>query len=61
MEIIIANPICINMMQQALMTIAHATMMVIHEKTQSYIYQTPSNDFIPPLIKTYESLHSHFD
>jgi hypothetical protein len=33
MDIVIANPICINMVQQASMTTTHATMMVVHEKT----------------------------
>jgi hypothetical protein len=36
-------------------------MMVVQEKTQSYVKQAPSDDFIPFTIETYECLHFCFD
>jgi hypothetical protein len=36
-------------------------MMVVQEKTQSYVKQTSSDDFIPLTIKMYECIHSCFD
>jgi hypothetical protein len=35
--------------------------MVIQEKTQSYVEQTPNIDFILLVIETYGCFHSHFD
>lgn len=35
--------------------------LVAQEKTQSYVEQTPSDNFISLVIETYGCLHSHFD
>jgi hypothetical protein len=60
MDIIIVDSIHIYMVQRALTT-THATMMGIKEKTQSYIEQAPSNDFIPIAIEAYGGLHFCFN
>jgi len=36
-------------------------MMVVQEKTQSYVKQTSSDDFIPLAIEMYECIHSCFN
>jgi len=38
----------------------HAMMITTQKKTLSYIKQTPSDDFIPFVIKTYGCFHFHF-
>jgi hypothetical protein len=43
------------------MTTTQVTMMVVQEKTRSYVKQTLSDDFIPFAIETYGCLHSCFD
>jgi len=43
------------------MTITHAVIMVVYEKTQSYAKQAPGDDFIPLLIEMHECFHFHFD
>jgi hypothetical protein len=36
-------------------------MMVVQEKTQSYVERTLGDDFVPLAIKTYRCFHFHFD
>jgi len=60
MDIVIADSICTNMVQQTSMMTTHVVMMVVHEKTRSYTEQAPSNDFIPLAIETYGCFHFHF-
>jgi hypothetical protein len=43
------------------MMITHVVMMVVEEKTWSYVEQTLGDDFIPLDIETYGCLHSCFD
>jgi hypothetical protein len=43
------------------MMTTHAMMIVVQEKTRSYIEQTPSDDFIPLVLETYGCFHFHFD
>jgi hypothetical protein len=61
MDIFIVDPICINMMQRALVTTTHAMMMAIQEKRRSYTERTQGDDFIPLDIMTYGCLYSRFD
>jgi hypothetical protein len=61
MDIVIANLIRTNMVQQASMMTTHATMMVVQENTWSYAEQSPSDDFIPFTIEIYGCLLSCFD
>jgi hypothetical protein len=60
-DIVIANPIRTDLVQCALMTTSHATIVAAQDKTRSYTKQTLKNDFIPLAIKTYNYLHPHFD
>jgi hypothetical protein len=43
------------------MTTTHAKMMVVQEKTRSYIEQALDDDFIPLTIEMYGYFHSRFD
>jgi hypothetical protein len=61
MDVVIVDPICIDMVQQTLATITHVTTMVTQEKTQSYVERTLGDDFIPFAIETYGCFHFHFD
>jgi hypothetical protein len=61
MDIVIANPIHTDMVQQTLMTTTHATMVVIREKTRSYVEWALDNDFILVDIETYGCFHFRFD
>jgi hypothetical protein len=61
MDIIVVDSTCINMMQQVSTMTTHVMMMVVQEKTRSYVEQTQGNDFIPFSIETYGCLHSRFD
>jgi hypothetical protein len=49
------------MVQQTLTIIAHVVMMVIQEKTWSYVKQTLGDNFIPLAIEKYECFHSCFN
>jgi len=61
LDIIIANFTRLKMVQQASMMITHAMMMVVQEKTRSYVKQTLGDDFIPFAIEMYGYLHFCFD
>jgi hypothetical protein len=61
MDVIITNPIYIDMVQQTLTTTIHVVMMVAQENTRSYVERALGNDFIPLSIETYGCLHSHHD
>jgi len=61
MDVIIANPICIDMVQRTSTTTSHVAMMAIQEKTRSYVEQTLGGDFIPFIIETYECFHFCFN
>jgi hypothetical protein len=39
----------------------HVVMMVVQEKTRSYVEQAQGDDFIPFVIETYGCFHSCFD
>jgi hypothetical protein len=60
-NIVIANPTHTNLVQHASTTIVYATIVVVQDKTQSYIEQVPRDDFIPLAIETYGCLHPRFD
>jgi len=49
------------MVQRTLTLTTHVVMMVVQEKTQSYIEQTLGNDVILLVIETYGCLRFHFD
>jgi uncharacterized membrane protein len=53
MDVIIANPICTDMVWR--------TTMATQEKTRSYVEQTLGGDFIPLIIETYECFHFCFN
>jgi hypothetical protein len=53
MDVVIANPTCIDMLQRTLTTTIYAVMMVAQENTRSYVEQTLGDDFIPLAIETY--------
>ncbi len=61
MDAIIVNLICIDMVQWTTMTTTFGTMIVVQEKTWSYIKRTLGNDFIPLAIETYGCLYFCFD
>ncbi len=61
MDVIIANQIHIDMVQQTSTTTAHVAMMVVQEKTWSYAEQTLRNDFNPLAIEMYECYHYCFN
>ncbi len=58
MNVVITNPTHPNMVQRALSMIAHATIVVIQEKAQSYMEHASRNDFSPLAIEIYGCLHS---
>jgi len=61
MDIIIANPIHTDMVQQTSTTTAHVAIMVVQEKTWSYAEHTLRNDFNPLAIEMYECYHYCFN
>jgi hypothetical protein len=66
MDVMIVDSTRTNMVQRALMTTTHVTMMVAREKKRSYIKRplferTPGNDFIPLVIEMFGCLHFRFD
>jgi hypothetical protein len=50
-DIVIANPTHINMVQRASTMTTHVMMMVAQEKTRSYNERTLGNDSFPLLLK----------
>jgi len=60
-NVFIADPTCIDLVQCALTTTAHAMTVVTQNKTQSYIKSELKDDFIPLVIETYDCLHPCFD
>jgi hypothetical protein len=61
MDIVIVDLTHTNMVQRALTTTTHATIMVVQEKTWSYVKWTPNDDFIPFAVETYGCCHFCFD
>jgi hypothetical protein len=61
MDIVIADLIHTDMVQWTSMMTSHVAMMVVQEKTWSYVKRTPSDDFIPFDIERYGCFHSCFD
>jgi hypothetical protein len=61
MDIVVIDPIRTNMVQRASTATTHAMMIAYQKKTQSYVKQTPCNNFIPLAIDTYGCFHSRFD
>jgi len=51
MDILIIDPIHIDMVQQTSTKTSHATMMAVKEKTWSYAKWAPGDDFIPLALK----------
>jgi hypothetical protein len=60
-DVVIVNLTCIDLVQHALMTIMHASIVVAQDKARSYTKQAPRDDFIPLAIETYDCLHPRFD
>ncbi len=60
MDVAIVDRIRTDMVQQASMMTTHGMMMVIQEKTRSYIKQAPDDDFIPLAIEMYGYFHFCF-
>ncbi len=58
---VIIDLTCLYMIQLALFTIVHATIILVNEKAQSYTMCTSRNDFIPLTIKIYGYLHFCFE
>jgi hypothetical protein len=50
MDIDIVDMICTYMVLQTSTTITHAMMMVVQEKTRSYVERAPNDDFIALVI-----------
>jgi hypothetical protein len=59
-DVVIVDLIHINLVQYALTTIMHATIIAAQNKAQSYTEQTPGDDFIPFAIETYGCFHPRF-
>jgi len=60
-NVIIGDLIHTNLVQCALVTTVHATIVTIQNKARSYTKWTLRNDFIPLVIETYSCFHLHFD
>jgi hypothetical protein len=60
-NVVIATLICKDLVQHALLIIAHAITIVVQNKIRFYIYQTARNNFIPLAIETYDCFHPCFD
>jgi hypothetical protein len=60
-DVVITDSIHRHLVQHALTTIMHATIVVIQNKTRCYPKRMPWNDFIPLAIKTYDCCHLCFD
>jgi hypothetical protein len=60
-NVVIVDLICINLVQHALTTTMHATIIAFQDKARSYTEQTLGDDFIPFAIKTYDYFHFRFD
>jgi hypothetical protein len=61
MDVVIIDPIHIDLVQWTSTMIIHVTMMSAQEKTWSYTGRALGNDFIPLVIETYECFHFCFD
>jgi hypothetical protein len=61
MNVVITNPTHPNTVQSALSMTAHATIVVIQEKTRSYMEHASRNDFIPLAIEIYGCFHSYLN
>ncbi len=53
LENVITDLTCLDLVQRFSTTIARATIVAVQDKAQSYTKQTPKDDFIPLVIKTY--------
>jgi hypothetical protein len=60
-NVVIVDSTHLNMVYCPLPMITHAMIIVMQEKTQSYVKCTLKDDFIPLAIETYGCFHSHFD
>jgi hypothetical protein len=60
-NVIIANLTHTDLVQCALTTLAHATIVAVQNKARSYTEWTLGDDFIPLTIETYDCFHPHFD
>jgi hypothetical protein len=61
LDVIIVDMTHLNMVQQTSMTITHAMVMVVLEKSRTYAKRTLGDDFIPFAIEMYGCLHFCFD
>jgi hypothetical protein len=60
-DVVIVNPICIDLVLCVLTMISHTIIFLAQNKTRHYIKPMLGNDFIPLVIETSNCLHPHFD
>jgi hypothetical protein len=60
-NVVIVDLICIDLVQHAMTTITHGTIVVVQDKSWPYIDRMLGIDFIPLVIGTYSCLHHCID